>query len=135
MKPADPTGPPQNRFMDLLNAHGAHHGDAFRASLGAALESLPEHCVRDVDSYGSVRWAGRGGGLGRGPGERRTEGRGWQVLGTSGKGERTDHCVRQTGNRYRDRLSCVDSKRHTKPGKCTVLVTDRSVYCHHVNVT
>lgn len=65
---------PQNRFMDLLNAHGAHHGDAFRASLGAALESLPEHCVRDVDSYGSVRWVGRWGGKG---GERRKVAGAW----------------------------------------------------------
>lgn len=103
------TQPPQNRFMDIFNQHGAHHAvsapqlrsrarvvpsypyphtrpyahlylvtapsslpplhppsqpvppqAAFRSSLGAAMESLPEHCVRDVDArqrLGVLGWA------------------------------------------------------------------------------
>ncbi|KAG2440277.1 hypothetical protein HXX76_004389 [Chlamydomonas incerta] len=50
----------ENRFMDIFNQHGAHHAVAFRASLGAALDSLPEHCVRDVDArqrLGVLGWA------------------------------------------------------------------------------
>ncbi|KAG2455042.1 hypothetical protein HYH02_000867 [Chlamydomonas schloesseri] len=50
----------ENRFMDIFNQHGAHHAAAFRASLGAALDSLPEHCVRDVDArqrLGVLGWA------------------------------------------------------------------------------
>ncbi|PNW84778.1 hypothetical protein CHLRE_03g158350v5 [Chlamydomonas reinhardtii] len=50
----------ENRFMDIFNQHGAHHAAAFRSSLGAAMESLPEHCVRDVDArqrLGVLGWA------------------------------------------------------------------------------
>ena len=48
----------QERFLAMLDLHGAHHPAAFRASLGAALESLPEHCVHDVEGYTALRWLG-----------------------------------------------------------------------------
>ncbi|KXZ41694.1 hypothetical protein GPECTOR_317g16 [Gonium pectorale] len=49
----------ENRFMELFHSHGGTGAPSpFAASLSAALEALPEHCVRDVDAQARLRRLG-----------------------------------------------------------------------------
>ncbi|KAG2483190.1 hypothetical protein HYH03_017925 [Edaphochlamys debaryana] len=50
----------ENRFSQLFERHASARGPggSFGASLRAVIDTLPEHCVRDVDAAARLHWLG-----------------------------------------------------------------------------